>query len=159
MNRKQFIKQASVSSLGVSLGAATETTAAPTNTSLAFQDKVVLVTGAARGIGKATATAFARQGAKVVLVDIANPHGVENIKTYQLASEADLNQTAAEISKINPHVLKVKADVRDLSQMQDAARQAIAQFGGIDVAVANAGIAEGGYFDQMKPACSKIPWM
>jgi NAD(P)-dependent dehydrogenase (short-subunit alcohol dehydrogenase family) len=99
--------------------------------------------------------AFARQRAKVVLVDIANPHGVENIKTYKLASEADLDQTAQEIKKINPHVLKVKADVRNLAQLQDAAQQAIALFGRIDVAVANAGIAEEGWFGQMKTGLFK----
>jgi NAD(P)-dependent dehydrogenase (short-subunit alcohol dehydrogenase family) len=153
MNRKQFIKKASTASLG--LGIVPATTAAQTKEPLPFQDKVVLVTGAARGIGKATAMAFARLGAKTVLVDIANPHGVENIKTYQLASEADLNQTVAEIKKINPQVLGVKADVRDLAQLQRAAEQAIVQFGRIDVAVANAGIAVLGYFDQMQTGVFK----
>jgi NAD(P)-dependent dehydrogenase (short-subunit alcohol dehydrogenase family) len=153
MNRKQFIKKAGASTLGLGIVQATE--AAQTTAPLPFQDKVVLVTGAARGIGKATAVAFARQGAKTVLVDIANPTGVENIKTYKLSSEADLNQTAEEIKKINPHVLAIKADVRDLSQLQQGAEKAIAQFGRIDIAVANAGIAEGGWFDQMKTGLFK----
>lgn len=153
MNRKQFIKKASGASLGLGIGPVT--TAVQTKEPLPFQDKVVLVTGAARGIGKATAMAFARLGAKTVLVDIANPHGVENIKTYQLASEADLNQTVAQIKKINPHVLGVKADVRDLVQLQRAAEQAIAQFGQIDVAIANAGIAVLGRFEDMQTGVFK----
>jgi NAD(P)-dependent dehydrogenase (short-subunit alcohol dehydrogenase family) len=88
--------------------------------------KVVLVTGAARGIGLATAHAVTRRGARAVLVDL---HG------------HDAERAAAEVG---PHAVGLAGDVTDRGAMQQAVATAVERFGGLDVVVANAGIASRG---------------
>ena len=84
--------------------------------------KVALVTGAARGIGLETARALHAKGASVVIVDL----------------EAADAERAAET--IGSRAIGVGADVTDLEAMQGAVEHAAAQFGGLDLVVANAGI-------------------
>ncbi len=96
--------------------------------------KVVFITGGARGIGAEVARRLRKKGAKLVLVDLG---------------AAELAAVAAELGE--DHVLTVVADVRDLSAMQAAATQAIERFGGIDVVLANAGIASYGSLLQVDP--------
>jgi NAD(P)-dependent dehydrogenase (short-subunit alcohol dehydrogenase family) len=89
--------------------------------------KVALVTGGARGIGLATARALAARGASVVLVD--------------------LDQGAAEAAARQVHdsrALGLAGDVTDRAAMQRAVATAVERFGGLDVVVANAGIASRG---------------
>jgi len=91
---------------------------------LALPNKVALVTGGARGIGFATAQALFARGAYVVI--------------------ADLEQAAAEAAAAQLHdsrALGLAADVRDRAAMQRAVAGAVERFGGLDVVVANAGIA------------------
>lgn len=90
------------------------------------QSKVVLVTGAARGIGAETARRLAAKGAHVVLLD---------------RDEEAASQTAASLP--GEH-LAVAGDVTDSASLGAAVAQAIERFGGIDVVVANAGIGEAG---------------
>jgi NAD(P)-dependent dehydrogenase (short-subunit alcohol dehydrogenase family) len=97
--------------------------------------KVVLITGGARGIGAETAKALASLGAKVVLTDVDEPA---------------LKETVAAIGEDS--ALGVVADVCDLAAMEDAVAQGVARFGGIDVAVANAGIASYGSVLAVDPA-------
>lgn len=92
-----------------------------------LQDKVVLITGGARGIGAETARRLCARGARLVLTDL---------------NETDLKSLAAELGE--ERVLTAVADVRDLSAMEAAAARAVERFGGIDVVVANAGIASYG---------------
>lgn len=101
-------------------------------------DKVVFITGAARGVGADVARRLRRKGAKLVLTDIdAEP----------------LAELAAELGA--DHVLTAVADVRDLAAMQAVADQAVERFGGIDVVVANAGIATYGSVLQVDPDAVK----
>lgn len=93
----------------------------------AFDDKVVFITGAGRGIGAETARDLAKRGAKLVLTDV---------------DQAPLDELAAELG--DDVALAVACDVTDLPAMEFAAAQAIAKFGGIDHVVANAGIASYG---------------
>lgn len=87
--------------------------------------KVVFITGGARGVGADLARRLHRKGAKLILTDIdAEP----------------LAGLATELGD-GDRVLTAVADVRDLAAMQSAADRGISQFGGIDVVVANAGIA------------------
>lgn len=103
------------------------------------QDKVVFITGGARGIGAEVARRLHNKGAKLVLTDIGT---------------AELTTIAAELGG-DGRVLTVVADVRDLSAMQAAADLAIEKFGGIDVVIANAGIASYGSVLQVDPEAFK----
>lgn len=100
--------------------------------------KVVFITGGARGIGAEVATRLRAQGAKLVLTDL---------------DEAPLHELAARLG--SDHVLPVVADVCDLASMEAAAAQAVERFGGIDVVLANAGIASYGSVLQVDPATFK----
>ena len=98
------------------------------------RDKVVLITGGARGIGAETAKALAAKGANVVLTDV---------------EEDALHAVAAEIGD---RALAVVADVTDLAAMEKAVAAGVERFGGIDVVVANAGIASYGSVLNVDPA-------
>lgn len=90
--------------------------------------KVALVTGAARGIGRACALACAAAGADVVI-------GVRNVEAV-----ADL---VAELKTTGGRVLAVTMDIADSSQIAEAVAEAVAAFGKIDVLVNNVGVAPG----------------
>lgn len=92
-----------------------------------MQGRTVLITGAARGIGAETARRLAADGARLVLTDL---------------DEMGLKSLADELG--TDEVLTVACDVCDLDAMEGAVTQAVARFGGLDIAVANAGIASYG---------------
>ncbi len=97
-----------------------------------FKDKVVIVTGGASGIGEASARAFTREGAKVVIADFAD-HG------QALADELGADKA-----------LFIKIDVTDSEAVQAMITQTVAQFGRLDVMFANAGIAADGPIDELE---------
>ena len=100
--------------------------------------KSVLVTGAARGLGRATALACAAEGADLTLLDIcADLPGVP----YPLGTPGQLEHTAALCREKGAAVLTASADIRDLRAVREAVVLAEDRFGRIDVAVNNAGIA------------------
>lgn len=96
--------------------------------------KVVLITGAARGIGEEVARRLHRRGARLVLVDL---------------DEVPLNALAAELGD---RVATAVADVTDLRSMNAAVATGVDSFGGLDVVVANAGIASYGSVLAVDPA-------
>lgn len=100
-----------------------------------LRNKVVLITGGARGIGAATARRIAAQGGKLVLTDV---------------DKAPLDELAAELGP--DAVLAVVADVTDLPSMEVAVAAGVEKFGGIDVVLANAGIASYGSVLGVDPA-------
>jgi len=88
--------------------------------------RVAVVTGAASGIGAGIATAFAREGADIVVAD--------------LAPEADAAEVLAGIRDTGRQVLYVRTDVSDEASVRAMADQALAMFGRVDILVNNAGI-------------------
>ncbi len=131
--------------------ALTQTREQPAPQAQTLRGKVALVTGAARGIGRATAEELARQGAHVALLDIADPKGVKHMHSYQLATERELDQAVAAVKATGCKALKLKADVRDLAGLQRATQETVHQLGRLDIMVANAGIAIWSPFEQMQP--------
>ena len=97
--------------------------------------KVALITGGARGIGAETAKALAERGVRVVLTDV---------------DKEPLDEVVASIGA--DQALGVVADVCDLESMERAVAQGIEQFGGIDLVLANAGIASYGSVQAVDPA-------
>lgn len=119
--------------------------------SLPLAGKVALVTGAARGIGRATAIELARQGADIVLLDIADPKGVSNIHGYRLANREELDKAVQLVAAEGRQAIPIVADVRNLDAMKEAADTTLNQLGKIDILVANAGIAIWSPFAEMQP--------
>jgi SDR family mycofactocin-dependent oxidoreductase len=103
-----------------------------------FAGKVVLITGGARGQGRAHAVRFAREGANVAICDIASSE-LETVP-YPVAGPDDLTETIALIEAEGARALAVRADVRSTEDMQGVVAQTLQTFGRIDVLVANAGI-------------------
>ncbi len=99
--------------------------------------QVVLVTGAARGQGRAHALASAREGADVVLFDI-----VDDIDTvpYDLPTPDELDDTVKEVENLGRRALGIVGDVRSGQALDGAVTAALAEFGRIDAVDANAGI-------------------
>ncbi len=93
-----------------------------------FQDKAVMVTGAAAGIGAAVAKAFAREGARVMLADIDATQG---------------QQTLAEIEAAGGQAAFFPLDVTRAEQMQALVAETVRRFGRLDIVHNNAGISGG----------------
>jgi hypothetical protein len=99
-----------------------------------FPDKVVIVTGASSGIGRETALAFAREGARVVL---------------GARSEAKLRELAEAHSQWRDRLLVVPADVTKDEDVQRLVATTMANFGRIDILVNNAGVGMRAMFEHM----------
>ncbi len=93
--------------------------------------KTVVVTGAGSGIGRATALAFARRGASLVICDL---------------NQAGLEATAASIRALNREVMAHRVDVADGDQMRDFAAAVHARVRAVDILMNNAGVALGAGF-------------
>jgi NAD(P)-dependent dehydrogenase (short-subunit alcohol dehydrogenase family) len=103
--------------------------------------KVALITGAARGQGRAHALRLAEEGADIIAVDLCSQ--LDTVP-YPLATEADLEETAKQVEDRDRRILTRKADVRDLGQLQAAVADGVSEFGHLDIVCANAGIASMG---------------
>jgi SDR family mycofactocin-dependent oxidoreductase len=99
--------------------------------------KVALISGAARGQGRSHARLLAAEGADIIAVDIC-----EDIETneYPLARPEDLDETARLVEKEGQRAYTEIADVRDRAALSAAIDRGVAEFGGLDIVVANAGI-------------------
>ncbi|MDG6928039.1 MAG: SDR family NAD(P)-dependent oxidoreductase, partial [Nitrososphaerota archaeon] len=108
-----------------------------------FEDlngKVVLVTGASRGLGKAMAVEFSRYGAKV-----AANYNASSEKAHQLKND-------------NPEIEIFKADVSDRKQVNDMIGSIVAAFGRIDIVVNNAGVWKLQAFEEFDESAFERMW-
>jgi SDR family mycofactocin-dependent oxidoreductase len=104
--------------------------------------KVALITGAARGQGRAHAVRLAQAGADIVAIDLAAPMPTV---PYALATPEDLERTEKLVLELGRRIQIVRADVREQQPLDAAVAAAMAEFGRLDVVVANAGIISYGY--------------
>jgi NAD(P)-dependent dehydrogenase (short-subunit alcohol dehydrogenase family) len=103
-----------------------------------LRDKAAIITGAARGIGRATAVAFAREGANVMGIDIAGP--VSSTLDVVPATPAELAETGRLVEAAGARWCEACLDQRNLTALRAAADTAHATFGRLDILFANAGI-------------------
>jgi SDR family mycofactocin-dependent oxidoreductase len=99
--------------------------------------KVAFITGGSRGQGRAHAVTCAREGADVIIADIAAQLGTVR---YKMATQDDLDETVAQVEALDRRALAITADVRSQQQLDKAVERGIAEFGKIDILIANAGI-------------------
>jgi SDR family mycofactocin-dependent oxidoreductase len=99
--------------------------------------KVALITGLARGQGRAHAVRLAREGAAVIGLDLC-----EQLPTvfYPMSGKEDLDQTVAEVEAVGGRILARVGDVRDRDQLAAIYREGVAEFGPVDIVLPNAGI-------------------
>jgi NAD(P)-dependent dehydrogenase (short-subunit alcohol dehydrogenase family) len=90
------------------------------------KDKVAVITGAARGLGKADVLTLAREGADIAIWDV-NMEGAE--------------QTAREVRELGRKAIVMKVDVTNSTEVNEAAQEVLKEFGKIDILVNNAGVA------------------
>lgn len=102
----------------------------------AFEGKVVFITGVARGQGRSHALAFAREGARIVGLDVCRQIDV----SYEMATEEDLAETVRLVEAAGGEILARVADVRDADGVESVVAAGYERFGRLDVVSANAGI-------------------
>ena len=99
--------------------------------------KLAVITGAARGIGRATATEFAAEGADLVLLDVAGD--IDGVP-YPLGTQSQLDTTARLCGKFGGSVTAASVDIRNSSGVKEVLAETLDRHGRIDVLVNNAGL-------------------
>ena len=107
--------------------------------------KRILITGAARGMGRSHALRLAQEGADVILLDICE--SLPQIE-YPLATKDDLAETVRLVRGFDRRCVSGIVDVRDEAQLRSAVDDAVGELGGLDGAVANAGVLTVAAWDQ-----------
>lgn len=102
------------------------------------EGKVAFITGAARGQGRSHAVRLAEEGADIIAVDVPKP--VANLP-YPTANAEDLAETVRQVEALGRRIVAAEADVRDLTALQSAVDAGMAEFGRLDIVLANAGIS------------------
>jgi SDR family mycofactocin-dependent oxidoreductase len=109
-----------------------------------LEGRVAFITGVARGQGRAHAVRLASEGVAVIGLDVCS-----NLPTmdYDNADEDDLAETARLVEKEGGRIVALEADVRDFASVSKAFEEGFAEFGRVDIIVANAGICRYGSED------------
>ena len=111
-----------------------------------FTGQTAFITGAAHGQGRAVALAFAREGANVLALDVAQPLDKPG---YPMGTQADLDSLVTECKVLGVDCTAVAADVRDESAVASAAERALRKWKRIDVLFNNAGICAYGLVHEL----------
>ncbi|MBX7432302.1 mycofactocin-coupled SDR family oxidoreductase [Mycobacterium sp. Y57] len=112
-----------------------------------MEGRVALITGAARGQGRAHAVRLAADGADIVTIDVCAP--VSDSVTYPMPTPEDLAETARLVEAAGRKAISRVVDIRDLAAQQQVVADAMEQFGRLDVVVANAGVLSWGRIWEM----------
>jgi SDR family mycofactocin-dependent oxidoreductase len=102
---------------------------------------VAFITGAARGQGRSHALLFAEEGADIIGLDICEQVGSV---APPMSTQADLDETVALVEKTGRRMIGVKGDTRNRADIQRALDEGLAEFGHLDIVLANAGIFAAG---------------
>jgi SDR family mycofactocin-dependent oxidoreductase len=102
-----------------------------------MEGKVVLITGAARGMGRSHAVRLAQEGADIIGVDVCGPVPGGQAP---VSSAEDLAETVAAVERLDRRMVSFQADVTDEDALTAAVGEGVAQLGRLDCAIANAGI-------------------
>ncbi|MER5183376.1 mycofactocin-coupled SDR family oxidoreductase [Streptomyces sp. NPDC002896] len=102
------------------------------------EGKVAFVTGAARGQGRSHAVRLAEEGADIIAVDLCRDYETVN---YPMAGPDDLKETVRLVEEQGRRIVALQGDVRRIDDMRDAVERGVAELGGLDIVVAQAGIA------------------
>jgi SDR family mycofactocin-dependent oxidoreductase len=111
--------------------------------------KVAFITGAARGQGRAHAVRMATEGADIIAVDIAGK--LPDCVPYDSASPEQLEETESLVKATGQRILTAVTDTRDYDGLREVVNAGVAEFGRLDVIVANAGIAAPQIWDEITP--------
>ncbi len=110
-----------------------------------IKGKTVIVTGAARGIGRGIAEAYAQAGANVVVADLGSLAAKPEADwLYSLSAKSNLEEAADEISESGGTCTAIEVDVSERASCQNLVEKTIKAFGEIDVIVNNAGVIQTG---------------
>jgi (+)-trans-carveol dehydrogenase len=101
-----------------------------------FEDKVVFISGAARGQGREHAVRFAQEGARIIGFDVCAD---QPNTPYPLATEDDLAETVRRVESAGGAMHAEVADVRDLNRLREVLKGGMDKYGRLDVILANAG--------------------
>jgi SDR family mycofactocin-dependent oxidoreductase len=116
------------------------------------EGKVALITGAARGQGRAHAIRLAQEGADIIALDICAPiAGVP----YPAATKEDLAETVRRVEALDRRIVSRVVDTRDVEGLTAAVDEGVAELGRLDIVVGNAGICIMAPWDQVTPAIFK----
>ncbi len=115
----------------------------------ALDGRVALITGGARGQGRAHALALAAEGAEIVVADAPGP--MVDL-SYPLGTEGNLRETATLVEELGRRCLPLTLDVRDPAAVDAAVERTVSDMGSLDIVVANAGIVSTGPLDEVSDA-------
>jgi SDR family mycofactocin-dependent oxidoreductase len=117
--------------------------------SQSLSGRVALITGAARGQGRAHAVRLSAEGADVIALDIAGP--LPSSVPYDSPTPDDLAETAQLVRANGRRVITAVVDIRDVDALNAAVDKSVGDLGRLDVVVANAGICSPAPWDQITP--------